>query len=315
MTGDSPRITISKMNELDRSPSGPPPVHVPVLLREVVQHWELEPALIVVDGTIGAGGHGQQILKHIGSKGILIGLDRDPLMLNIARLRLNASNCHLKQASYVHLREVLDELRIEAADRILLDLGLSSDQLADESRGFSFQCSGPLDMRFDTSHGEPAWKLLEQASTADLAWILHHYGEEPQSRKIARCLVEARKSHPIRTVSDLLAAVAAAMPGRMERNAPRHPATRVFQALRIAVNQELVHLEKALREVLYQCLKPNGILAIISFHSLEDRLVKHTFRAPDRWQLLTIKPVVASIAEQRANPRCRTAKLRVARRR
>lgn len=302
------------MNETDRSASGPPPAHVPVLLREVLRHLELHPGLAVVDGTVGAGGHSQEILKQIGPEGILIGLDRDPMTLDLARSRLHAANCHLKQASYVQLREVLDELQIDAVDRILLDLGLSSDQLADATRGFSFQSSGPLDMRYDLSRGEPAWRLLERVSTADLAWILDHYGEEPQSRKIARCLVELRKSHPIRTVPDLLAGIAVAMPGRMERNAPRHPATRVFQALRIAVNEELVHVERALREVLYHCLKPNGILAIISFHSLEDRLVKTSFRATDRWQILTTKPVLASIAEQRINPRSRTAKLRAARR-
>jgi 16S rRNA (cytosine1402-N4)-methyltransferase len=299
------------MNDLDRNPSGPPPVHVPVLLREVLRHLELQPGAVVVDGTVGAGGHSQEILKQIGPEGTLIGLDRDPMMLDIARSRLNASNCHLKQASYVQLREILAELRIDAVDRILLDLGLSSDQLADDARGFSFRASGALDMRFDTSQGEPAWQLLEQISQSDLAWVLDHYGEEPQARKVARTIVDFRKSHPIRTVSDLLDAVALAMPGRMERNAPRHPATRVFQALRIAVNQELVHVEQALREVLHPCLKQNGILAIIGFHSLENRLVKHSFRATDRWQLLTTKPVVASIAEQRINPRSRTAKLRV----
>jgi 16S rRNA (cytosine1402-N4)-methyltransferase len=302
------------MNKCDRRASGPSPVHVPVLLHEVLRHLDLSAGLVVVDGTVGAGGHSLEILKLIDPEGTLIGLDRDPKMLELARTRLVAPNCKLKQASYVQLREILDEMQIDGVDRILLDLGLSSDQLADESRGFSFQASGPLDMRYDTSRGDPAWKLLESVGTADLAWMLHHYGEEPQARKLARGLVEFRKSHAVRTVPDLLAGIAHALPGRLERHSPQHPATRIFQALRIAVNQELVHVEKALREVLYQCLNPNGILAIISFHSLEDRLVKTSFRATDRWQILTTKPVVASIAEQRINPRCRTAKLRAARR-
>lgn len=308
------------MSELPRSSGNAPlPAHIPVLLREVLSHLELEPGQIVVDGTVGAGGHSREILKVIGPGGTLIGLDRDPAMLDIAGRTLVGPNCHLIHASYAQLEHVLatdvhlpgvDCLR---ADRILLDLGLSSVQLADEQRGFSFHADGPLDLRFDVSQGEPAWQLLARIGEHDLAEIIERYGEEPQSRRIARHLIEYRARHTLRTSRDLTAAVAAAGSSRQSRNAPRHPATRVFQALRIEVNQELVQLETSLRGVLHACLKPGGIAAIISFHSLEDRLVKQAFRDRELWQILTPKPVAASIAEQRANPRSRTAKLRAAR--
>ncbi len=287
-------------------------VHRPVLLREVISRLELEPGQTVVDGTLGAGGHSRTILEQIGPQGTLIGLDRDPMMLQLARSKVSGSNCFLRHASYDELLEVLEELPMQQVDRILLDLGLSSDQLADDRRGFSFQSGGPLDLRFDASAGEPAWKLIEQKSETALADIFWRYGEERFSRRIARRLVARRGTRPVRTSRDLVEVVAESVPGTVLKKARRQPATRVFQALRIVVNDELNHLQQALSHVFLTSLRPEGRVVVISFHSLEDRLVKQAFRGDPRWRNLTPKPVKASPAEQRINPRCRTAKLRAA---
>ncbi|QDU49711.1 16S rRNA (cytosine(1402)-N(4))-methyltransferase RsmH [Gimesia panareensis] len=293
------------------------PVHIPVLLREVMEQLDLSPGLVVVDGTVGAGGHSQHILKQIGAKGTLIGLDRDAMMLGFAREKLGVEalpegQCFLRQASYAELPAVLDELQIPAVDRVLLDLGLSSDQLSDEARGFGFESPGELDLRFDTRQGVPAWQLLETLSEAELAEILEVYGEERFSQRIAGQLVQQRKAKPVRTAADLIEAVQAALPAKALATARKNPATRVFQALRIAANQELEQLETMLESVLPQALKPGGRAVIISFHSLEDRMVKQAFKDRDQWKNLTAKPITATQAEQRVNPRCRTAKLRVA---
>jgi 16S rRNA (cytosine1402-N4)-methyltransferase len=295
------------------------PAHVPVLLREVLQYLQLEPGLAVVDGTVGAGGHSRDILRRIGPQGTLIGLDRDALMLEIAALQLSAFSCHLIKASYAELPQVLAGLKIPAVDRILLDLGLSSDQLADQTRGFSFGSQGPLDLRFDASQGEPASELVMRLEEHELVEIFERYGEEPHSRRMARNLVAWRARQPIRTSRDLADAVAGTNSTRSgaPRGKPhagsRHPATRVFQALRIAVNRELEQLETAVRGALYDCLQPGGIAVVISFHSLEDRLVKQAFRDSNLWQLLSPKSITASPAEQRFNPRSRSARLRAAR--
>ena len=288
-------------------------VHVPVLMREVLAQLHLGPGLRVVDGTVGAGGHSRRILERIGETGELIGLDRDPYMLRFAASRLSASNSHLVQASYAELRQVLNELHVERVDRILLDLGLSSDQLADAGRGFGFQAGGPLDLRFDTSRGEPAWQWLEHIDAATLADIIEEYGEDPFSRRIAEHLVQRQRTRPIRTAADLTEAVEEALPQHVRATARKQPATRVFQALRIAVNQELEQLDRFLGDVADDCLEPGGRVVIISFHSLEDRRVKQALRETTRWQNLTPKPVTATASEQRANPRSRTAKLRAAR--
>ena len=287
-------------------------VHRPVLLREVVRTLELEPGLTAVDGTIGAGGHSREILKHIGNTGTLIGLDRDPMMLRLASRAISGPNCHLVAASYSQLSEVLSELGIERVDRILLDLGLSSDQLADESRGFSFGSAGLLDLRFDPATGRPAWELLEDLDEDALESLLRQFGEERHSRSIARTVVRKRTSRPVRTASDLAAAVDESIPATARKRGASHPATRAFQALRIAVNDELGHLERALDGTLYASLAPEGIAAVIAFHSLEDRLVKQEFRRTDRWRNLTPKPLTPTAVEKRMNPRSRTAKLRAA---
>ncbi|QDT85223.1 Ribosomal RNA small subunit methyltransferase H [Gimesia chilikensis] len=293
------------------------PVHIPVLLREVMEQLDLSPGLVVVDGTVGAGGHSQHILKQIGTTGTLIGLDRDEMMLGFAREKLGAETlpdgqCFLRQASYAELPAVLEELKLPSVDRVLLDLGLSSDQLSDETRGFGFETPGDLDLRFDTRQGIPAWQLLETLSEAELVEIMEVYGEERFSQRIASQLVQQRKTNPVRTAADLIKAVQAAMPAKALATARKNPATRVFQALRIAANQELEQLETMLDAVLPQALKPGGRAVIISFHSLEDRMVKQAFKDRDQWKNLTAKPITATQAEQRVNPRCRTAKLRVA---
>lgn len=293
------------------------PVHIPVLLREVIEHLDLSPGLVVVDGTVGAGGHSEHILKRIGTEGTLIGLDRDAMMLGFAGKKLAAQTlpegqCFLRQASYAELPAILEELQIPAVDRVLLDLGLSSDQLSDEERGFGFESTGELDLRFDIRQGVPAWKLLETLSEAELIEILEVYGEERFSQRIASQVVQQRKTNPVRTAADLIQVVEDALPPKALATARKNPATRVFQALRIAANQELEQLETMLESVLPQTLKPGGKAAIISFHSLEDRMVKQAFKDRSLWKNLTTKPITATQAEQRVNPRCRTAKLRVA---
>ena len=302
---------MSDANRPARGPSGA--VHRPVLLREVIRTLELGPGLIVVDGTVGAGGHSREILKHITATGTLIGLDRDPMMLRFASEALPGPNVHLQNDSYRQLSEVLNGMGISRVDRILLDLGLSSDQIADESRGFSFHSTGPLDLRFDASSGIPAWELLETIDEDALKSLLQNFGEERYSGSIARSIARCRTTRHIRTAGDLVHAVEAALPVSARKSGGTHPATRVFQALRIAVNDELGQLETALDRTTHESLAPGGVAAVITFHSGEDKLVKQAFRRTDRWQNLTPKPLTPSAVEKRMNPRCRTAKLRAAR--
>lgn len=288
-------------------------LHQPVLLREVLTALELEPGLVVVDGTVGGGGHSRKILDRIGETGTLIGLDRDPMMLKLAETRLTAANCHLHQASYFDMPRVLKEQNLGEVDRVLLDLGLSSDQLADASRGFGFASEGPLDLRFDPTQGQPAWEWMSHQSEEELIHVLETFGEERFSRAIAQEIIQRRKTNPVQSAKDLVDAVEQAIPESARRSARKHPATRVFQALRIAVNQELQHVETAVNETLLQVLKPGGRAVVITFHSLEDRIVKDAFRDESQWHNLTPHPIIASPTEQRINPRSRTAKLRAAR--
>ncbi len=217
------------------------------------------------------------------------------------------------QANYRDLAEVLTELHVRQVSGVLLDLGLSSDQLADRERGFSFDAEGPLDLRFDTSEGEPASDLVNRTKEAALADLIYQLGEERFSRRIARRIVEHRQKERIETARQLAEIVRRAVP-RSADTRRIDPATRTFQALRIAVNDELGALDQALNDV-PDCLEPGGKLAVISFHSLEDRRVKEAFRGDARWQSLTKKPVRASEQETMQNPRARSAKLRVAARR
>ena len=289
--------------------------HIPVLWREVLQQLDLRAGHSVVDGTVGAGGHSEKISERIGEEGILVGLDRDPMMLRLAAERIAVepgNNRHLRQASYLQIRNVLSELEITSVDRILLDLGLSSDQLADPQRGFGFSVDAALDMRFDMSAGQSAAELLATIDEGHLQQILEDYGEERFSAAIASKIVERRRTQPIDTTRALMEVVEEAIPVKARKQARKEPATRVFQALRIAVNEELQHLEKALKTELYEALAPGGRLVVISFHSLEDRLVKNAFRGEDRWQIITKKPITPTPAEVRMNPRSRSAKMRTA---
>lgn len=287
--------------------------HIAVLRREVLQYLELSNGLTVVDGTVGAGGHAADILDRIGTTGKLIGIDRDSAMLNIAREKLQAPNVILEQDSYANLESILRRHSIDRVDRILLDVGLSSVQLSDPERGFGFTSVGFLDMRFDPSQGEPAWKLLESADEDELVRLFEEFGEEPFARRIAAGIVAERTSRSIRTPTDLISVVERALPSSIISHSRKEPATRIFQALRIAVNRELEQLDQALNQALFECLMPGGIAVIISFHSLEDVRVKQEFRRQERWQNLTPKPVTPAPSETRANPRSRTAKLRAAR--
>ena len=284
--------------------------HVSVLPNEILHWLNPQPGQIVVDATTGTGGHSALLWERIQPGGTLIALDQDPAMLTIAQKRISDPGVHWIHRNFEDLPIVLAELKIPVVDAILADLGFCSDQLSDPQRGLSFQTDGPLDMRLDPTLGEPASALIRRMTERDLADIIWQYGEERFSRRVARVIVESRKNTPIVTTGQLADLVRRCVP--RSKGHGIDPATRVFQALRIAVNDELGALERLL-QVAPDCLKPHGKIAIISFHSLEDRLVKQAFRKSPEWvKELTRKPVQASEDEMRSNPRSRSAKLRVA---
>lgn len=282
------------------------------MLAEVLQWLDPRPGQVIVDGTVGGGGHARAIAQRLVPGGLLIGLDRDPSALDRAQAALADLPFRLAQANFCDLPEVLSALAVSEVDAILLDLGMSSDQLADPTRGFSFSSDAPLDLRFDPTTGEPAWRLLDRLSEQHLADLIYHYGEERYSRRIARAVVQRRRRQPLRTAAELAELVCSVVPPERGPGAI-HPATRTFQALRIAVNDELKSLEIALRRI-PQCLRVGGRVAIISFHSLEDRRVKEAFRTDPRYRPLLRKPLRPSDEERAENPRSRSAKLRVAER-
>jgi 16S rRNA (cytosine1402-N4)-methyltransferase len=290
------------------------PHHVSVLPAEVLDFLAPLPGQIIVDATVGIGGHARLLAERLGPEGRLIGLDQDAAMLSLARPRLEGLPVTLVQANFDQLREVLDRLHIAAVDGVLADLGICSDQLDAAQRGFSFQEEGPLDMRLDPEQGESAQAMLRRLNERDLADLIWQYGEERFSRRIARRIVEARQREPLETTSQLAELVRRCVPRPKGRRPMIDPATRTFQALRIAVNDELGALERLLA-ALPGCLKPEGRAAVISFHSLEDRRVKHAFADRQHWEVLTRKPVQAAEEEVRRNPRARSAKLRAAKRR
>ncbi|MBW8884554.1 MAG: 16S rRNA (cytosine(1402)-N(4))-methyltransferase RsmH [Planctomycetia bacterium] len=269
------------------------------------------PGQIIVDGTLGGGGHTRLIAEGAaGSEGFVIALDRDPAAIGAAERNLAGLPVKIAQANFIELPNVLEELGLNAVDGVLLDLGLSSDQLADSERGFSFDSSGSLDLRFNPEEHVPAWTLIARLAERELADLIYRFGEERYSRRIARPIVEQQAERPIKTAGDLAEIVRRCVPRSADRI---DPATRTFQALRIAVNRELESLETALEKI-PDCLKPGGRLAIISFHSLEDRRVKEAFRSDSRLKPLTKKPVRPTDEEMQRNPRSRSAKLRVAER-
>jgi len=283
--------------------------HIPVMLEEVLEWLAPAPGKLLVDGTLGGGGHTAALAERVQPDGRIYAIDLDEVAVARCEALIESPTVEVAIGSYTKIPELLAAHEVESVDGILLDIGLSSDQLADDQRGFSYQSTGPLDLRFDQSRGEAAWQLLGRVDEKTLADIIYQYGEERLSRRIARRIVARRREDPIRTADQLADLVRSCVP--RSRGHSIDPATRTFQALRIAVNQELASLEQAL-ERLPDCLKPGGRLAIISFHSLEDRLVKHAFRDDPRLEVLTRRPVRASDTETQNNPRARSAKLRVA---
>lgn len=290
--------------------------HTPVLLNEVIEWLDPRAGEVVVDGTFGGGGHARALAQAVAPGGRVVGLDRDPEVVARAEKQFEGTAIDVVHANFCQLPEVLHALGLPSVDRVLIDLGWSSDQLADARRGFSFDSSGPLDLRFDPQRGDPAWRLIERLSEKHLADLLYTYGEERQSRRIARAIVRARRERSLRTAAELADVVRRAVPhpkGERGRRRAIDPATRTFQALRIAVNDEIGALETALRRI-PDCLRSGGRLAILSYHSLEDRPVKQAFRDDPRWHVRTRRPVRPGAAELEANPRARSAKLRVAER-
>lgn len=295
--------------------------HVPVLLGEVLELLAPRAGELVLDGTVGGGGHARALLERVSPGGRLIALDRDAAALARASRVLpvgDAARCVLRQANYADFAGVLDELGLGRVDVALLDLGVSSFQIDDAARGFSFQQDGPLDMRMDASGGPTAADLVNELSPEELADIFYRYGQERFSRRIAARIAEVRRREPITSTGQLARLVLAARPGKSRGRWQRiHPATRVFQSLRIYLNRELESLETFCRTIADR-LSPGSRLGIISFHSLEDRIVKQSFKqlaSEGDFERVTRKPVTATEEERQKNARSRSAKLRVVRRR
>jgi 16S rRNA (cytosine1402-N4)-methyltransferase len=300
--------------------------HQTVLLEEAIDALAIRADGAYVDATFGRGGHSRLILDRLGSHGRLVAFDKDPQAVEVAT-RISDARFSAVHASFDELAGVLERLGLEGVDGVLLDLGVSSPQLDDAARGFSFRRSGPLDMRMDTSRGQTAAQWLETASEAEIREVIRDYGEERFAKQIAKAIVAARQREPVVTTGQLADIVGAAV---RTREKGKDPATRTFQAVRIYLNQELAHLSLALPQILER-LKPGGRLAVISFHSLEDRIVKHFMRGAARADVpirlplreselpqprlrVIGKPVRSTAEEIAANPRARSATLRVAER-
>jgi 16S rRNA (cytosine1402-N4)-methyltransferase len=318
---------VTETNEVFTLPDG----HVTVLLHEAVDAIGPVPGGVYIDGTFGGGGHASLLLERVGGDATLYAIDADPDAIHRARLLAASLLGHgvvPVHANFSELAEIARERNIEQVDGVLLDLGLSSFQLDQPERGFAFRFEGPLDMRFDPSRGPSAAELVNSLDATGLADLLWRYGEESRSRQIARAIVQHRDTRPIVTTTELAAIVETAVGGR--RGKAIHPATKTFQALRIAVNEELSALETVLQSAI-DLLRPGGRIAVISFHSLEDRIIKQTFaRASqacicppdqpvctcDHWASVRRvgKPVRPSAGEIAGNPRSRSAIMRVAER-
>jgi 16S rRNA (cytosine1402-N4)-methyltransferase len=301
-----------------RMTAGVETVHTPVMLKEALELLAPRPGGRYCDATVGYGGHARAVLEASGPDGRLVGIDRDPMALAEARRNLAdfGERVTLVHAPFSRLGAALEEAGALPLDGCLVDLGVSSPQLDRAERGFSFRRSGPLDMRMDQSQGETAAAYLERVGEDELVGVLRELGEERFAGRIARHIVEARGREELTTTAGLAALVARAVPRREQG---KDPATRTFQALRIAVNRELEELAQLLED-LPGCLRPGGRLVIIAFHSLEDRMVKRRLRALAAGEgdppvhILTKRPLVATDEEVAANPRARSAKLRAAER-
>jgi 16S rRNA (cytosine1402-N4)-methyltransferase len=282
--------------------------HVPVLLREVLQVFEGKELKVFFEGTVGAGGHARAILESHPEIERYLACDRDSSALSLARKTLEPWEKKVEwiQGPFAELGRYLDERKIESIDGFLIDIGVSSMQFDESERGFSFRSDAPLDMRMDQSGETTAEDLINGLPEEELARIFFEYGEEFRSRAAARAIVAARRKRRIRTTHELVSVVEPVL-----RRGKIHPATKIFQALRIAVNDELGQLKRGL-DAAIERLAPEGRLAVISFHSLEDRIVKWRLREEGLLKILTKKPIGPSAEEMRANPRSRSAKLRAA---
>ena len=294
--------------------------HLPVLLEPILTALSPRPGQTIVDCTAGLGGHSGALLEKITPNGKLIGIDFDPANLAIARAKLESmgGNFEFFHNNFAALPTVLGQAGVEQVDAILADLGVASPQIDDPARGFSYRQPGPLDMRMDSSRGQPASALINRLSEREIEAALLELGDETDAPQIARLIVDRRKIKPIETTQDLMAIVCEARDFTLKRaaGAKLHPAARTFQALRILVNRELANLDRLLA-VIPQCLKPGGVAAIISFHSGEDRRVKAAFRAGltgGIYSSISPDPIIADDEERETNPRSRSAKLRWARR-
>ena len=292
--------------------------HVPVLLHEAIEFLNVRPGGLYVDCTLGMAGHASEIARRLGPTGRLIGFDRDPQALELAKVKLaRAVNEMGSMAPRIDLvgeafGSIARHVESGSADGILADFGVSSLQFDEAHRGFSFQADGPLDMRMDTRAGLTAAQVVNEASERELADLIYEYGEERRSRRIARAIVRGR---PVTTTGQLARIVATAAPAMKQDRI--HPATRTFQALRIRVNSELDEIRTLMKES-PGLLKTSGRIVVISFHSLEDRIVKDSLRDGAKsgvWEILTKKPVIAGEDEVERNPRARSAKLRAAEKR
>jgi 16S rRNA (cytosine1402-N4)-methyltransferase len=288
--------------------------HVPVLLQEAIDFLNVRRGGTYIDATVGLGGHSYEIAKRLGAPGHLIGLDKDPAALERAAVRLRPSGLVERPTiTLLHrsFAEIAKGQRQSSIDGILADIGVSSLQLQDAARGFSFQADGPLDMRMDPRSERTAEQVVNHLDERELADVIYEFGEERRSRRIARAIVRSRPIRSTAHLADVISAAARPMNSEQRRI---HPATRTFQAIRIFVNRELDDL-KALLEAAPRILKPGGRAVVISFHSLEDRIVKDAFREGAKqgyFSLLTKKPVTATEEESDRNPRARSAKLRAA---
>lgn len=291
--------------------------HTPVMLKEVLDYLNLEAGKVVVDATIGTGGHSIEIIRQIVPGGKLIGIDRDAESLAIAAERLGdfRGSCEFVHANFKDIDSALENLSVKQVDAVLFDLGVSSYQLEDPQRGFSFRNEGPLDMRLDRESYISAYDLVNNLNEQEISHLLWTFGQERWHNRIAHLLVEEREKQPIATTLQLASIVEKAIPYKYRHRYYRiHPATRTFQAMRIAVNRELETLDIAVKKAI-SLLKRKGRICVISFHSLEDRIVKHAFRYAASQNLIktiTPKPMQPLLIEVQENPSSRSSKLRVA---